>query len=886
MATKLKQSITPVEVSDEMNFDLTDANWHYKAGETSMAAKQAEGVAGLWNLLSKHQLALLADEVGMGKTYQAMGLMLLLWQAKPDARILVMAPNCTLCNNWRKEFATFIQQHYRAENNPFVSEEGERKYAPQIHVRLAELAAAVEEKKHHFYLITTYSLSGLVPQAEKEDALNAAGTYGKLYRRQIKQALGKGGFDLIIIDEAHYFRNRKGSQRAAAAQAFFGDKQDRLGSNVLLLTATPNHSSPRNIFNILSYFSDLPNRYAKDDVSALMSDFAIRRLRHMQGREGYHSKYEYRHERASVSNFTDRMDAELFFALYQKQLVVQLDKEKKSGGGRRMLYGYLEGFESTGGTASQRDNGDDEDEKIHNDFNQAPDSYLLNKLTQQFHDIYHRFPDHPKYDTLVDACIASDPFEQLQPLHSRKHLVFVRRIPSVREITQRINARYDEMMAERLMNAWQLPVEALVKWRESGWARDTFVKLLSGKSTREPDPEELMPEEGLADEPEEDNDLKLSSKIAELFVTKKTGLRRTDCANVSLRFRRPESLFSLFLEPALDGTTGIYHYHYRKKSGERQRDSYGDAACDARMQKLPSVEMIKYTNPLPTAWGLMFHKLPQQSKEQLIKWRDEPDGMAIIENFANYLRTGYLFASPVMIELYCWFTEFSRESQKSEVQQRYQHFIEWVTPKLKRSLMLRYFAAAIETFETLCVKIVGQKLDNNQHNWHEFTSLNSPGWFASGQSRNRERLIRGFNSPFFPDVLVATSVLQEGVNLHLQCHQVHHYGIAWTPGDNEQRNGRIDRLFGCINTLLKAQGEAEMVINYPYLEGTFDQDQLASFIRNKHSVEEKLDSCESSSFDSVIDLQENTQGWQQWLRQPSKDKAIADPYPAKFKPRD
>lgn len=791
-----------------------------------------------------------------------------------------MAPNWTLCNNWKIEFSTFTQNHYRAEHNPFISSEGEEKYAPQIHGRLAELAAAVGEKSHHFYLTTIHSLSGLVPQGEKEDAQNAAGAYGASYRQQIKQALGKGGFDLIIIDEAHYFRNRYGgSQRAAAAQAFFGDNQDRLGSNVLLLTATPNHSSPQNIYDIFSYFSERPKSYAEDDVSALMNDFAIRRLRKMEGKEGSHSKYEYRNERANVSGFADRMDAELFFALYQKQLVVQLDKEKKAEGSRRMLYGYLEGFESTGSTASELDN---EEEQIHNDFNQAPDSSLLNRLTRQFHDIYHRFPDHPKYDALVDACVTGDPFEELQPLHSSKHLVFVRRIPSVREITQRINARYDEMMAERLMNVWQLPTEALAKWRESGWSRETFVGLLSGKSNGESDLEEQMQEEITTNEPEADNELKLSSKIAELFVTKKTGLRRTDCANVSLRFRRPESLFSLFLEPALDGTTGCYRYHYRKESGERQRDSYGDAARDARLSQSPSAAMIEYAHALPTAWGLMFNELQQPAKDQIIKWRDQPNGIEIIENFANYLRTGYLFASPVMIELYCWFTEFSRKPQNSDVQQRYQHFIAWVTLRLKNSLMLRYFAAAIETFETLCVKIVGQKLDNNQYSWRELTSLNSPGWYACGQSHNRERLIRGFNSPFFPNVLIATSVMQEGVNLHLQCHKVHHYGIAWTPGDNEQRNGRVDRLFGRINTMLKAQGEAEMIINYPYLEGSFDQDQLASFICNKHSVEERLDSCESQDFDSAIDLQEDTQGWQRWLRKPCKDKNKEDPYPARF----
>ncbi|HDZ2344627.1 TPA: DEAD/DEAH box helicase family protein, partial [Klebsiella pneumoniae] len=113
MANKLKQIITPVEVSAVMNFDATDTHWQYQSGASSMATKQAEGVAGLWNLLNKQRLALLADEVGMGKTYQAMGVMLLLWQAKPDARILVMAPNRTLCDNWEREFSIFTEIHYR-----------------------------------------------------------------------------------------------------------------------------------------------------------------------------------------------------------------------------------------------------------------------------------------------------------------------------------------------------------------------------------------------------------------------------------------------------------------------------------------------------------------------------------------------------------------------------------------------------------------------------------------------------------------------------------------------------------------------------------------------------------------------------------------------------
>lgn len=883
MGNKINKSITPIDVSAMMNFDVTQETWHYQPGETSMAAKQAEGVAGLWNLLNTQRLALLADEVGMGKTYQAVGVMLLHWLRKPNARILVMAPNKTLCKNWENEFANFTKEHYRAADNPFTSEKGKAKYSPQTHSKLSDLAAAVAKKEHHFYLTTIHSLSGLVPQDEKTEAQKMARNYGARFRRQIKQALGNVGFDLIIIDEAHYFRNRSGSQRAAAAEAFFGDSADRLAKNVLLLTATPNHSSSRNMYDILSYFKQLPKKYAEDDVRALMSDFAIRRLRKMQSRGGSRSKYQYRHEQASGSGFAGQLNAELFFALYQKKLVMQLDKEAQSGGDRRMLYGYLEGFESTGSSLSESQSSDDDNEKIHNDFNSARDSSVLNQLTRQYHDIYKCFPDHPKYDALVNACIKGDPFDS-RPLHDDKHLVFVRRIPSVREITQRINARYDAMMAEKLMDAWQLTPEERQVWQGDNWSREYIVALLQRKQQGQLENEELDDED--IGETDIKNESKLSSQIADLFVVRKNGLRRTDCANVSLRFRRPENVFSLFLEPAQDGVKGCYHYYYRKVSGNR--DSYSDAARDARLMAEPTQKCENYAHPLPTAWGLMFDSLPPEAKQQLLAWREMPNGMAIIDNFANYLRTGYLFASPVMVELYCWFVEFKNElkdgGKEHTAQPFYQQFTEWVAPKLAGSLMFRYFVAAIETFETLCVKIVGQPLDNRDVSWRWLTGLGNPGWYASGQSENRERLIYGFNSPFYPNVLVATSVMQEGVNLHLQCHQVHHYGIAWTPGDNEQRNGRVDRLFGRINRLLQTEDEAEMRINYPYLEGTFDQDQLASFIRHKHSVEDKLDSCEPQGFDSEIDLQESSQGWKKWLRQPDTDGVTQDPYPAKFEP--
>ena len=129
---------------------------------------------------------------------------------------------------------------------------------------------------------------------------------------------------------------------------------------------------------------------------------------------------------------------------------------------------------------------------------------------------------------------------------------------------------------------------------------------------------------------------------------------------------------------------------------------------------------------------------------------------------------------------------------------------------------------------------------------------------------------------------MTTSVFQEGVNLHLKCRKVHHYGIAWTPGDNEQRVGRIDRLFGKVNDLLRENdlGGVTLDIHYPYLKGSFDEDQVGSFIERKHSVEEKMDLCMQGKFDKEIHLVRS--GWKEFLRQPVSEQNLQDPYPARF----
>lgn len=69
---------------------------------------------------------------------------------------------------------------------------------------------------------------------------------------------------------------------------------------------------------------------------------------------------------------------------------------------------------------------------------------------------------------------------------------------------------------------------------------------------------------------------------------------------------------------------------------------------------------------------------------------------------------------------------------------------------------------------------------------------------ANGEVPNelRRRLMIAFNTPFFPEILIASSVLAEGVDLHLDCRFVVHHDLCWNPSTIEQRTGRVDRI-GC-----------------------------------------------------------------------------------------
>jgi hypothetical protein len=97
---------------------------------------------------------------------------------------------------------------------------------------------------------------------------------------------------------------------------------------------------------------------------------------------------------------------------------------------------------------------------------------------------------------------------------------------------------------------------------------------------------------------------------------------------------------------------------------------------------------------------------------------------------------------------------------------------------------------------------------------------------VSGNTKSRERVFSGFNTPLLPEVLICTSVGQEGIDLHRHCRHVVHFDLAWNPAVLEQRTGRVDRIGSKTfreRALSTGQADYCLEIGVPYLAGTYDE---------------------------------------------------------------
>lgn len=89
---------------------------------------------------------------------------------------------------------------------------------------------------------------------------------------------------------------------------------------------------------------------------------------------------------------------------------------------------------------------------------------------------------------------------------------------------------------------------------------------------------------------------------------------------------------------------------------------------------------------------------------------------------------------------------------------------------------------------------------------------------ATLYTQQPDMVLAVFNSPFGPDVLVATDQLSEGVDLHRYCRHLIHYELDPSPVRTLQRNGRVRRVGSWA-----ALTDQSICYAYPTFGGTRDE---------------------------------------------------------------
>ena len=131
-------------------------------------------------------------------------------------------------------------------------------------------------------------------------------------------------------------------------------------------------------------------------------------------------------------------------------------------------------------------------------------------------------------------------------------------------------------------------------------------------------------------------------------------------------------------------------------------------------------------------------------------------------------------------------------------------------------------------------------------------------------NRQPDTSIEIFNSPFGPDVLVATDALSEGVDLHKYCRHLVHYELDASPIRTVQRNGRVRRVDSWAATTGKP-----ILYAYPAFGGTRDH-------RLVHIMKKRIDTFSLllggvPDFD-IDDVTEADERWRQTVITHAKNK--------------
>lgn len=462
------------------------------------AEEQLKGAVALHNILKRKKVAYLADEVGMGKTYVALGAVALFRHFNPGLRLLVIAPRQNIQKKWVKELRNFVRNNVRVTDLRVKAVHG----APARPIvscgNLAELVreTALNPDRDFFARLSSFSLplgkdseswkkrrKELLAHLPWADASafplnpNARTQFKDAYGRALCTALPE--FDLVIVDEGHNLKHGFGENVSARNRVLglaFGHPSEAArgirgygprAKRVLFLSATPLEGEYEQLWKQLDVFGlgsvapELDPHGPKDVTDerkrACAQEFLIRRLTSIPVAGQPLTKNLYRREwrAGGVADHDDPLEItgpdrdrqRLVVALVQKKVSEVLGHAKFNNS---FQIGMLASFESFLQTSKVlKSDVEDDASNFDGDQTEDPDERLgadvgqVNRLAASYRRLFGAELPHPKMDALVDHLAKGFP-------EGRKALVFVRRVASVKELQAKLEERYDERLFDRL----------------------------------------------------------------------------------------------------------------------------------------------------------------------------------------------------------------------------------------------------------------------------------------------------------------------------------------------------------------------------------------------------------------------------------------------------
>ncbi|MFZ6720548.1 SNF2-related protein [Undibacterium sp. Ji49W] len=892
----------------------------------AMVILQTEGVAALCNILKKKKVAYLADEVGLGKTMQALGVIALFKKNNPKAKILVISPREIVQQGWANEFLNFKKNIYQG-NPDYLPDSFDRKdnLYEWLQSDLSEnsipllrhtsftrpafftgdhLQEAWHQLRTHWHEIPGMHLPGKVPTVINDDYshyLNMA------VAKAIDEKLSKDQivFDLVVVDEAQCLRNPDNQTN----KIFHTLLKDRV-KNWLFLSATPAHSGIDNLKTVLNHYTSreiLPDGLfeASDNYSKLLkklSEYMIRRPRTYHVDEKIYHKSDYRQDdKKSLAITCDTALSTLTIALVQKKLVEVLSSVENSNQGGRFKAGYMASFESLDDSVPQgkveksRDRTTDGDasvadfysEKDHrNQADDAPDTGFIAKLSADFKKYFgNRHLPHPKIDKVAEE-ISVNAFgsEKTKNHGGKKTLVFCRRVSSVYSLRDRIMSSYLSGIEQRCKRVWSVELNWDIGFDGPFNAGDDDTDMGTG----------------------DDHDL--GNGIIEEIKNEKVKNKFRLAGQVKGWLHRFRSTFedggkhamffeeNWFLRLCLEGNV-TFEQAYAKIPPEIWQDALVFATKNQKRYKRrmhryivwhclnqSANEVFGLDTDTASFWKKVLSNifseeitssLNNQSPHLEKGFSDKSildfsSFWSSIDNFAErfgialpgsigvrdenliyerqVLKTvlyRYLLLSDAVIDLY-----FADKTGNSRLMD--EKFVNWFKSDDIDAIRLReIFTEWIENRALIFRSAFAEHAELNVlagKESFEYLYAMEPVMAITGGGGDRRRLVRQFNMPGLPYVVVGTDTLREGVNLHLFCDRVMHFGVAWTSGDLEQRVGRVDRYFSFIERRLKKKPahpegkKIELSILYPYLIETLEKRQIDVVMARKAANEKLMDS--------------------------------------------